>query len=106
MPNTSPEIDIARNIRAIEWLKAEIIDGIASLMKALLKNGEDAIVDALAAIVISCYLLGRRLGFGFNRVDERVMQKLESEIEAEHELEQWYGDLSLLRRYREEKSLR
>lgn len=104
MPN--PEIDIARNIRAIEWVKAQIIDGVASLFKAVIKNSEEAIADALATIIMSCYILARRLGIGFSRIDENMLHTLDSEIESGHELEDWYGDLSLLRHYMEEKVTR
>lgn len=104
MPN--PEIDIARNIRAIEWVKAQIIEGVATLFKALIKNSEDAIADALATIIMSCYILARRLGVGFNRVDESMLHTLNAEIESGHELENWYGDLSVLQHYMEEKTTR
>lgn len=104
MPN--PEIDIARNIRAIEWVKAQIIDGVATLFKALIKNSEEAITDALATIIMSCYILARRLGVGFSRVDHSILHTLNTEIESGHELENWYGDLSMLRHYMEEKTTR
>lgn len=104
--NNGPEIDIARNIRSIEWLKADMLDGFAALFKALIKNGEDAIIDALAAIVIGCYLFGRRLGMGFGKIENRIRQKVKTEIGTEHELEQWYGDFTALLHHLEEKNPR
>lgn len=55
----SPEIDIAKNVRTIEWLKAEIITGAGNLFKAMVKHNEEAILDALAGLVMGCYFLGR-----------------------------------------------
>jgi hypothetical protein len=104
--NSGPEIDIARNIRAIEWVKAEMVDGMAALFKALIKNSEEAIVDALAAIIIGCYLLARRLGLNLNKIERRIEHKIQSEIHTEHELESWYGDFSNLLQHMEGKNPR
>ncbi len=94
MPGAAPEIDIARNVRAIEWLEAELVHESGSLLHALVKNSEEAALDSLAAVVISAYLLSRRLGYGFTRLDATVRARLQSSLEQEHELEQWYGDIS------------
>lgn len=98
-----PELDIARNVRTIEWLKAELVGGVSSLFKALLKNSEEAILDALAKVVIACYLLGKRLGIGFSRLDMKIESNVTANIAKAHEIEQWYGDFSALRRYLEER---
>lgn len=94
MPGTGQEIDIARNVRAIEWLEAELVHETGSLLHALVKNNEEGAVDSLAAVVISTYLLSRRLGYGFPRLDSKVRARLQASLEQEHELEQWYGDIS------------
>ena len=99
MPGTSPVIDIARNVRAIEWLEAEMVHETGAFLHALVKNSEEAALDSLAAAVISAYLLARRLGYGFTRLDARVRAKLQSNLEQDHELEQWYGDISELLQY-------
>ena len=44
--------DIARNIKTIEWLKSELVTGISSLFKGMLKNNDELIADSLANIVI------------------------------------------------------
>ncbi|MGE5598335.1 MAG: MazG-like family protein [Bacteroidota bacterium] len=93
MPGTG-EVDIARNVRAIEWLKAELVHETGSLLRALVKNNEEAALDGLAAVVISAYLLSRRLGYGFARLDAKIRARLQSGLEQDHEFEQWYGDIS------------
>ena len=54
--------------------------------------------DALAQVVLIVYLLGRRLGIGFGTIDNRLAHMVRN-ISGEHELETWYGDLSVLEEY-------
>ena len=67
--------DIARNIKTIEWLKTELVAGISSLFKGMLKSNEELIADSLANIVVGCYLLGKRLGLPFGALDEKSVKK-------------------------------
>lgn len=99
-----PELDIARNVRTIEWLKAELVGGVSALFKALMKNSEESILDALANVVVACYLLGKRLGINFSRLDLKVESKVGANISKAHEIEQWYGDFTAFRRYLEERT--
>lgn len=92
-------IDVAKNLRVIEWLKAELVESVAALFKSLLRAGDDAVSDALANIIISTYLLGRRVGISFAHLDMKVKGKLRLSIDETHEVERWYGDLSRLMEY-------
>ncbi len=96
-------IDIARNIRVIEWLKSELIGTMAALYKAMIKNSEEAIEDAMASMIITIYVMARRLGIGFAQLDITVESKLGRAIKEKHEVEDWYGDLTALLRYRGDK---
>ncbi|HXL04934.1 MAG TPA: MazG-like family protein [Bacillota bacterium] len=91
--------DIARNIKTIEWLKTELIAGISSLFKGMLKNNNELIADSLANIVVGCYLLGKRLGLPYGALDEKIGEKVKANLEQGHEIEAWYGDFTLLKRY-------
>lgn len=93
------DLDIASNIKIIEWLKSELLDSVAALFKSLLRASNDASSDALATIIIITYLLGRRVGISFQTVDMRLKHKLYTSINDAHEIEQWYGDLSELKEY-------
>ncbi len=85
--------DIARNIKTIEWLKTELIAGISSLFKGMLKNNNELIADSLANIVVGgCYLLGKRLGLPYGALDEKIDEKVKANLEQGHEIEVWYGD--------------
>jgi hypothetical protein len=94
---------IAKNIKVIEWLKADLMASTAFLFKAMLRSNEERLLDALASMVLTCYVLGRRLGINFSRLDLRVEAKLRQGIDDDHEVEKWYGDLSGLLKYLVEK---
>lgn len=96
-------VDIARNIRVIEWLKAELVGTVSALFKAMVKNSEEAIEDALASMVVTVYVLARRLGVGFAQMDVRIESKIKNAIRDKHEVEDWYGDLTALSRYLNDK---
>lgn len=103
MESSPREFDIARNIRVIEWLKTELVEAVAALFKGMLKGSEEAILDCLASIVITAYILGRRIGVNFGRIDLKIETKLRLSIEEAHEVEKWYGDLSALNQYLDSK---
>ncbi|MCG9969012.1 MazG-like family protein [Pelotomaculum terephthalicicum JT] len=90
---------IAKNIKIIEWLKADLLTSLAALFKSMLRGSEELILDALASLVITCYILGRRLGISFPRLDLKIEAKLRQGIDENHEVERWYGDISNLLNY-------
>ena len=97
------DINIATNLKIVEWFKAELVDSVAVLFKSLLKAGNEATSDALANIIIITYLMGRRVGVSFQTIDMCLRYKLNTSINEAQEIEQWYGDLSELQRYLESK---
>ncbi len=99
----SQEGGIAKNIKVVEWLKADLLTSTSALFKSMLRGSEDRSLDALASLVITCYVLGRRLGLNFSRLDLKVEAKLRQGIDEEHEVEKWYGDLSTLLNYMVDK---
>lgn len=90
---------IARNIKVIEWLKADILSSLAALFKGMVKGKEEIMLDSLAGIIVGCYVLGQRLGLPYSRLDLKMEAKLRQGIEDGHEVEKWYGDLSSLKTY-------
>ena len=102
-PSSNDNNGIAKNIRTIEWLKADIVTSFSALFKAMVKGSEDKVVDALASLIITSYVLGRRLGINFSRLDLKIESKLRQGIEEKHEVEDCYGDLSELLQYQVKK---
>lgn len=95
-------IDITKNIKIIEWLKSELLSSVAALFDLLikgLKGGQEAIVDTLANIIMVSYVLGKRLGIDYNSIDMRIEDKIKLGILEEHKVENWFGDLSGLKKH-------
>ncbi|MGI6359211.1 MAG: MazG-like family protein [Bacillota bacterium] len=90
------DFDIARNIKAVEWLKTEIILNAGQVCRALLNAKDDLALQALANTIISSYLLAKRLGVSYGRLESVVQQRAKAAQEEGHELEKWYQDLSAL----------
>lgn len=68
--------------------------GTSDLMRGILHQQEELILDSLAQIVLSCYLLARRVGLGFRELDRRVEEKVQAHLQAGHDADLWHGDLS------------
>lgn len=96
---SSHETEILRKLRIIEWLKAELIANVAEIYHAIARNSQQAIAEALAAAVISCFILGRRLGIDFAVLDEAIFTKLAKYIKQDQDVEKWYGDYSEYQRH-------
>ncbi|MCX7779428.1 MAG: MazG-like family protein [Negativicutes bacterium] len=100
---SSHESEIVRKLRLIEWLKAELVGSVGRVFYALAKSGEHSIAEALAAVVVNCFALGKRLGIDYAQLDEAIQARLEQTIRQETEVEKWYGDMSELRRHLRQK---
>ena len=87
---------ITKNLKIIEWLKTELLSSLSLLFKVMLKNSEEKLLDLLANIVMSAYLLAKRLGYSFKQVDRKLEKKLKKNIVDKHKIELWYNDLSKL----------
>ena len=104
MSSNNPDINIIKNVRTIEWIKAEIVSGIGALFKAMVKNNAEMILDSLAALIMGCYFLGKRLSIPFYKLDAKIAERLESSQLQEHEIEEWYGDVTNLEHYFKERN--
>ncbi len=95
------ESDMIRKIRLLEWLKAELAVGVGEVMRAIAGGVRVSMADAIARVVVSCYVLGRHLGVGYEELDEAVSRRLDEPLGVrEQEMEDRYGDYRALRRYR------
>ncbi|TDF94369.1 MazG-like family protein [Paenibacillus piri] len=90
------EMDLAKRAKIIEWLKTEIVDQMAHLLKGIWEGSHPKIIDGLASLVSCSYILGRRLGISFRSLDEAVLEKMKKHRAEGHQLEEWYGDISAL----------
>lgn len=92
-------VEATRNLRSLEWAKAELVSDGAQVMRSLVEGDEDEALLGLADTVMVAYLLARRLGIPYQRVSQRVRMRVEELIASNHEIEEWYGDLSALGRH-------
>lgn len=97
------KLDIAKSARTIEWLKSEMMSGISKLFKASFSGNKDDLLEGITDVLITTYVLARRLGFDYEEIDFEMVQQLNLNVKEEHEIEQWYGDLSDLVDHLEEK---
>lgn len=97
------ESAITKNLRVVEWLKGDLLQSVAALFKAMARGREEALIDALAGVVVTAYVLARRLGFTLSRLESAIESKLRRNIDQDHEVEKWYRDLSALLQHLVEK---
>ena len=84
---------ITKNLKIIEWLKSELLGNVSTLFKTMVKENEFELLDVLVSIIMTTYLLARRLGYSFNQIDRQLERKLKRNIDNKHQIETWYGDL-------------
>ncbi|WP_405031153.1 MazG-like family protein [Paenibacillus hexagrammi] len=89
-------MDLARRAKVIEWLKTEVVDHVAHLLKGIWEGSHMKIVDGLASLISCGYILGRRLGISYRSLDEAIIEKMNKHRQEGHQLEDWYGDISSL----------
>ncbi len=96
------ELDIAKNIRLVEWLKSEILTSVAEIYRLLangIKGSQEALADCLSSMIVAAYLLGKRLGISYDTIGRRIERKIRLGIVEEHDVEKYYGDLTSLGEY-------
>ncbi|MFE4712386.1 MULTISPECIES: MazG-like family protein [Bacillales] len=90
------DLDVAKRAKVIEWLKTEVIDQVSRLFKALWEGSTTRVGDSLASLLMSSYILGRRLGISYREMDDLLLEKLRKHRQEGHQLEEWYQDISAL----------
>ncbi|MEK3732841.1 MULTISPECIES: MazG-like family protein [Paenibacillus] len=90
------DLDVAKRAKVIEWLKTEVIDNVSRLFKALWEGSTTKVADSLASLMMSSYILGRRLGMSYRDLDSLLLEKLKKHKQEGHQLEDWYQDISAL----------
>lgn len=92
----SKELDVAKRAKVIEWLKTEVLDQVSRLFRAIWEGSTSRIGDSLASLIMSTYILGRRMGITYSDLDQQLLDKLRKHRQEGHQLEDWYQDISAL----------
>ncbi|MEL1134910.1 MazG-like family protein [Desulfitobacterium sp. THU1] len=91
------EVDVVKGLKAIEELKVEMLKAQWEFQEGSMRGSEGEMLQGLADLVALSYLLTRRMGFDYSRLDRILLQRLEEWKENDHQkLETQWGDLSLL----------
>lgn len=94
------EVDVVQSLKSIEELKVALLEAQWLCNQGTLKGSEQQIIKGLADLVGVSYLLAKRLGFDFSRLDAALLQRLgEWRSTDRWGLETAWGDLSLLESY-------
>lgn len=96
---TEPQLDIVRKIEILDCLKADLASFQAELYQTLLQGGTTDFLGAGAKIIITCFLLTKRLGLNFGHLEKQIYAQTELLLAGKHKAEDWYGDLSALQEY-------
>ncbi|MCX7715716.1 MAG: MazG-like family protein [Clostridia bacterium] len=100
---TRTNIKISANVKAIEWLKSEILSELSNLFKGLAKTDEpnsyNTIADTIASIIAMSYTLARRLGISYANIDSKIEALTDIAERNSHELESEFSDMSELNKY-------
>lgn len=93
------DIDIIKNMKTVEWLKAQLLSTVANLY-ATLSNGEENtkenLEDIISNLILESLLLGKRLGLSYDSIKSTLRDNIQLNLIEEHKIERWYGDLSIL----------
>ena len=94
------EVDVVKALKAIEELKVEMLKAQWTFQQGTVNGSEPEMLQGLADVVALSYLLTRRLGFDFSKLDRTLLQRLEDwKTNDKIKLETQWGDLSLLISY-------
>jgi len=102
-------VNIARNVRALERLKAEMLDALAALIKSLVTNGTQGAAARLARLIVCSFLLAKRLGLSFGQLEEQVYaETAQLSDEAAKKANEaggadWLDDIALFKEYMDMK---
>jgi len=93
-------VDVVKCSKTIEELKVELLKAQWMVQHGTLNASETQILESMARLVGLSYLLTRRLGFDYSRLDRVLYKQLDQwQKEDFMDLEMEWGDLSLLLGY-------
>ena len=96
------DFDIAKTIKIIEWLKAQLLADVSQLFSGMVEGynrRSNEHIDTLANMIILIYLLGKKLGVSYDTLDVKVLNQLKlGMLETENDTD-WLTDFSMLTRH-------
>lgn len=99
-------LDITEQLQVVDWLKAELVASVASVLRAALSRDSGRMLEALAGVQITLYALARRWGVSLTMLEQEVLRRIDQETVAGHYLESRFGDLTQIRQHLQRRSQR
>ncbi|AYE34308.1 MazG-like family protein [Clostridium septicum] len=96
------DLNIMANIKMIEKLKANLLCIIGEFYYLLTKGSnvaQDAILNCISGSILILYVLGQKLGYSCDDVDDDMKKKLRAGIAEGHEYEKDGRSLSKLQEH-------
>ncbi|MGL5378938.1 MazG-like family protein [Clostridium sp.] len=96
------DLNIMANIKMIEKLKANLLCIIGEFYHLLTKGSnvaQDSILNCISGAILILYVLGQKLGYSCEEVDDDVKRKLQAGIIEGHEYEKDGRSLSKLQNH-------
>ncbi|SHF00307.1 MazG-like family protein [Tissierella praeacuta DSM 18095] len=93
------DIDIIKNMKTVEWLKAQLLNTVANLYSTLAdaeESTKENLEDIISNLILESLLLGKRLGLDYKNIESALRDNIKLNLIEEHKIEKWYGDLSIL----------
>ncbi|MEG0051537.1 MAG: MazG-like family protein [Terrisporobacter sp.] len=100
------DLNIMANIKIIEKLKANLLCIIGEFFTLLTKGSnvaQDSILNCISGAMLILYVLGQKLGYSCEDVDEDMKRKLKVGIAEGHEYEKEGRSLSKLQSHLKQK---
>ncbi|WP_058486074.1 MazG-like family protein [Defluviitalea phaphyphila] len=102
MGTQDKEFDITKSLKIVEKLKSQILSDVANLFSGMVDYNEQSSSDrsdTLANIIILTYLLSKRLGIPYSKLDMKIKNKLKLGILESSNEKEWFADLTALLRH-------
>lgn len=101
------DFNIISNVKIIESLKAELVCIIGDLFKLMNRGtnvAKESIMECISGAIIILYILGDRMGYSYQEVDENIKSKLKDGIIQNDNIELKGKDLSKLYSHMKERN--
>ncbi|MEG0371542.1 MAG: MazG-like family protein [Clostridium sp.] len=96
--------DIIGNMNTIDGYKTYLIGFVADLFATMNKSKgntayNEEIIDEVADIIMCSYLISKRIGINYDKIDKRIMDKLKVGLLEEKEVDRQSKDYTSLINY-------
>ncbi len=93
------QVFIAKQRQVVDELKTEMMERLAAIFRGIHEADGEVVAEQMAAMLLLQFVLARRLGIPFHRLEEHMVQQIRVHKRMGHPLEADFGDWSVLEEY-------